>query len=1110
MGVSLDCYRMRIGCYQPSHIVSRQIRVKVTKYYSMLTLKFCLAICLLRFPPMNCMPSSFLDKTVTSSQWQPGLMGLDIGLNNKVCHCINGNRSKEGLIVASWNCGRAVMRKIEDIKLFIEKYKPHLVAISEADLHSPNSTKRVTKFSKEEIFETLKIDGYTILLPDTWSLYNQARIIVFASHEINIKQREVPESVRELPNITLEVGRGRERKSLINFFYREWTNGINGDDSTEGQIERFADQVNYWRVLSSENKDLMLLGDANYCALSCTKSDYPTHMRTIANLATDFFLQESLCQLINVPTRTELKGNQVEKSCLDHIVTNVPGKCFNTEVKAAGHSDHLAVMTTKLSKEIMTRSQVVRKRSYKHFEKENFLREIKYTDFEEVIQETEVDLAAAKFSKIFSSVLNNHAPIKIFQNRKNYVPYLSDSIKEEMKLRNALKQQSLFSNDPSKLQEYKMLRNRVKSKLKNEKFNFYTEKLSENQGNVKQLWRTSYQMLGQSKDFSPKKILYNNSIITFPSHLAEAFNEIFVSKVEKVKSKIVGNVNFSPVERLTQWLDKRQMPISNLDLKPINIEDLRRYICKLKGGKSSGVDDIDSFSLRLAAPMIENVLLHIINLAITSGSFASCWKTQLVRPYFKKGDRCLGENYRPVSNIPEISKLVEYAALEQLLRHFLENELFHPNHHGFLPAHSTLTALLQIYDSWLLAAENREFSAGLFLDLSSAFDIIEHGILFDKLQMYGLGEKSIGFFKSYLQQRQQRVQVESKLSSPKELGNNGVPQGSILGPIIFLIYMNDFPEHSVNGENVLYADDSSGHVSAKDPDELIQKLQAFADSSTNWINANQMVCSASKTKLLIVSTKELRESKMPGRVLSVTVGDQIIQETCTEKLLGITMCNNMSWGAYLYGTNSEGLLNQLSQRVGMIRQLSKFMNRDQLNSVVNGLFNSKLLYCLPLFSNVWGIGNTDEIDRRYTAFTKEDMRRLQVLQNKVLRIKCQNYELNTPTSELVRMCGDLSVQQLGVFHTLLQVFKIINSGRPHYLVERLSPRRPVGDHVFPQRRVNTIMVRGDLTLSRSGFAYRGSKLWNSLPTSLRTQTQFAAFKRDLRLWVTSNVPVKPQ
>ena len=151
MGVSLECYRRRIGCYQPSHMVSRQNKVKVIKYYSLLKLKFCLAFCMLALSPTNCLLSSFLDKTAISSQWQPGLIGLDARLNNKVCHSLNGNRSKEGIILASWNCGRAVMRKIEDIKLFIEKYKPHLLAISETDLHGPNSGMRLTTFSKEEI-----------------------------------------------------------------------------------------------------------------------------------------------------------------------------------------------------------------------------------------------------------------------------------------------------------------------------------------------------------------------------------------------------------------------------------------------------------------------------------------------------------------------------------------------------------------------------------------------------------------------------------------------------------------------------------------------------------------------------------------------------------------------------------------------------------------------------------------------------------------------------------------------------------------------------------------------------------------------------------------------
>ena len=213
------------------------------------------------------------------------------------------------------------------------------------------------------------------------------------------------------------------------------------------------------------------------------------------------------------------------------------------------------------------------------------------------------------------------------------------------------------------------------------------------------------------------------------------------------------------------------------------------------------------------------------------------------------------------------------------------------------------------------------------------------------------------------------------------------------------------------------------------------------------------------------------------------VGDQTIEESQSKKLLGITMSNNMSWNSFLYGDNNAGLLSQLSQHIGTLKQVCKYMSINQLNSVIDGLFVSKLLYCLPLFSNVWGIGTMDETDRRFSAFTKEDMRRMQVLQNRVLRIKCQNFELNTPTTELVRLCGDFSVQQLGVFHTLLHVFKIIRVGKPAYLAERLKPRRTDLNCVFPQRQVNTIRVRGDLTLTRSGFVYRGAGLWNLLPAA---------------------------
>ena len=187
---------------------------------------------------------------------------------------------------------------------------------------------------------------------------------------------------------------------------------------------------------------------------------------------------------------------------------------------------------------------------------------------------------------------------------------------------------------------------------------------------MKQIWKTSYQILGQNKDGSPKQIICNGSLISSPTLLAEAFNYIFVAKVAKVKADILDDVNTAPSERLKQWLDKREHPIPIFELRSVNKSDLRRYIKKLKGGRSSGFDDVDSFSLKLASHLIEDVLLHLVNLAITDSCYADSWKIQLIHPYYKKGDKCVGETFRPVSNIPEFSKIAEFAVLEQLLHHF--------------------------------------------------------------------------------------------------------------------------------------------------------------------------------------------------------------------------------------------------------------------------------------------------------------------------------------------------------------------------------------------------------------------------------------------------------
>ena len=190
-------------------------------------------------------------------------------------------------------------------------------------------------------------------------------------------------------------------------------------------------------------------------------------------------------------------------------------------------------------------------------------------------------------------------------------------------------------------------------------------------------------------------------------------------------------------------------------LKKIGFPALRKAIKRMKGKRSCGVDLIDSYSLKLAAPLIEDALLHLINLSIEKGIFAKNWKPQLIMPTFKKKDRNMVENYRPVSNLVETGKLVEYVVAEQIMSRFLSNNLFHKNHHGSLPDHSTATALIQLTDMWMEAAEKKKFTGVCMLDQSAAYDLLDHEIFADKLHEYNFNDESILWIKSYLSGRTQ-------------------------------------------------------------------------------------------------------------------------------------------------------------------------------------------------------------------------------------------------------------------------------------------------------------------------------------------------------------------
>ena len=314
---------------------------------------------------------------------------------------------------------------------------------------------------------------------------------------------------------------------------------------------------------------------------------------------------------------------------------------------------------------------------------------------------------------------------------------------------------------------------------------------------------------------------------------------------------------------------------------------------------------------------------------------------------------------------------------------------------------------------------------------------------------------------------------------------------------------------------VVYADDNTPITCHYNPNTLQINIQEMANQATTWITDNKLSCSGEKTKLLVMGTATNRNIKLESvnKKLSVMVCGETVEEVSAENLLGIVINNTCTWKNHMHGYNDgvkdkPGLIKQLSRRVGLLSRLNRYLRPRQFSMVMNGLFNSKLIYGISVWGGVWNIpGILNDVDRSSPSLTKEDNRQLQTLQNKVMRMQTR-LPKETPTVHLLQASGQLSVQQLTAYHSLLQVYKAKMFKQPEYIYSRLFPNGNIVDEearVSRSLRNNLIRIDVDLAITRNAFFYRSSRLWNAIPMDIRNSVSIKSFKVGVKKWIRENI-----
>jgi hypothetical protein len=713
-------------------------------------------------------------------------------------------------------------------------------------------------------------------------------------------------------------------------------------------------------------------------------------------------------------------------------------------------------------------------RKYKDIDLEAFKHDLQSsfnTESAETIEDT-----VSEYDSCLKSVIDKHAPLDHKRiTLRPHAPWYDDKLREEKVKKRCLERQWKKSTLNVFKIAYREQCTEYNNLLQKTKASYFSAKIQSCGRDNKAVFSMTNKLLGRSSDN------------TLPEHvsqkaLAETFNTFFVTKIAKIREGFEQDNDLGPVTAHTATTVNIVSPL--VLLQPATEDEIHKIICK-SPTKSCELDPVPTYLLKECADELIPAITRVVNQSLSSAKVPGTLKHAVIRPLLKKPgmDPEVHNNYRPVSNLTFLSKIIEKVVAARMDRHIFSNQLHEPLQSAYKAHHSTETALLKVQNDILEALDDQKVAVLVLLDLSAAFDTIDHDTLLTRLsQDFAIQGEALKWFQSYLTDRTQAVTIGSERSSLQPL-QHGVPQGSVLGSKLFGMYTKPLgtlvSQHGVLYH--LYADDSQlylafniDNINVQDTScSAVATLEQSIDCIRTWMRANKLKLNDSKTKVILFGAKQRLKNV---ENIKVRVGNVYITPKKCVKNLGVHQDQQLSMEQHI-----RAVCRSVHMHLHNISRIRRYLTRDSTHVLVQALAISRIDYANSLL----------------TGITKDLLQRLQRLENTCARVVCLTPRM-AHMQPVLKDLHWLPVRSRIEFKVLVLTYKALHGSSPSYISSMLNLYKPTRHLRSESQQLLRKPPVSTASFGHRTFSFAASTLWNKLPFDIKEATSLECFKTRLK------------